>query len=277
MIDIIQAASAEQLDHEGGGLRGLARPRRRHLRKEADVRPHPSPWHGIGRALADRVVAAAKVAGYDQMRLDTSVGQAEAIGLYKSAGFRPIAPHYSLPDDIKGWLLFRSLSLEDPNGPHPDGYGRTLCISRSSIRAPIVRERYAAAPGACRSAGSWIAPSLTATGSARLQVRTSDAGCSQIGLGSSRPFRRRHLPNARASPVEVVDVSLRIGYRGIGTGPGEADLKRGKQHAIDNDRLQIRPPDPGVPQTFSGLEGFDLKAVIVHLRDSGHFPKPPAT
>ena len=56
-------------------------------------------------------MAAAKVAGYDQMRLDTSVGQAEAIGLYKSAGFSPIAPYYSLPDDIAGWLLFRSLSL----------------------------------------------------------------------------------------------------------------------------------------------------------------------
>lgn len=67
--------------------------------------------HGIGRALADRVVAEAKVAGYDRMRLDTNVGQAEAIGLYKSAGFRPIAPYYSLPDDIAGWLLFRSLSL----------------------------------------------------------------------------------------------------------------------------------------------------------------------
>src|SRR6266566_6336495 len=187
------------------------------------------------------------------------------------------AANLPLPDDIAGWPMFRSLSLEDPNGPHPDGYGRTLCISRSSIRAPIVRERYAAPPGACRSVGSWIAPSLTATGSARLQVRTSDAGCSQIGLGSSRPFRRRYLPNVPAASVEVVDVSLRIGYRGIGIGPREADLKRGKQHTVDDDRLQIRSPDPGVPQTFSGLEGFDLKAVIVHLRDSGHFPKPTET
>jgi ribosomal protein S18 acetylase RimI-like enzyme len=56
-------------------------------------------------------VAAAKVAGYDQMRLDTSVGQAEAIGLYKSAGFKPIPPYYPLPDDIKHWLVFMELKL----------------------------------------------------------------------------------------------------------------------------------------------------------------------
>jgi hypothetical protein len=45
------------------------------------------------------------------MRLDTSLGPAEAIGLYKSARFKPIALYYPLPDDIAGWLLFRSLSL----------------------------------------------------------------------------------------------------------------------------------------------------------------------
>jgi ribosomal protein S18 acetylase RimI-like enzyme len=66
---------------------------------------------GIGRALADRVVTEARDAGYERMRLDTSVGQAAAIGLYKSAGFRLIAPYYSLPDDIKHWLVFMELSL----------------------------------------------------------------------------------------------------------------------------------------------------------------------
>src|SRR5258705_10565919 len=94
------------------------------------------------------------------------------------------AANQLLSDDVAGWLLFRSLSLEDPNGPHPDGYGRTLCISRSSIRAPIVRERYAAPPGACRSVGSWIAPSLTATGPARLQIPTSASGAFTFGLGA---------------------------------------------------------------------------------------------
>lgn len=66
---------------------------------------------GIGRALADRVVAEAKAAGYGRMRLDTSIGQAEAIGLYKSAGFQPIGPYYPLPDDVRHWLVFMELKL----------------------------------------------------------------------------------------------------------------------------------------------------------------------
>jgi hypothetical protein len=45
------------------------------------------------------------------MRLDTSVGQAEAIGLYQRAGFKPIAPYCPLPDDFKQWLMFTNLSL----------------------------------------------------------------------------------------------------------------------------------------------------------------------
>jgi hypothetical protein len=89
--------------------------------------------------------------------------------------------------------------------------------------------------------------------------------------GRSRPFRLRYLPERRVSLVEVVDLSLRIGNRRIGTGPREADFERGKQNAIDDDGLLIRPPDPGMPQTLSGLEGLDLKAVIVHCRDSRFF------
>jgi hypothetical protein len=69
----------------------------------------------------------------------------------------------------------------------------------------------------------------------------------------------------------MVDLSLRIRNRGIATGPREANFERGKQNAIDDDRLLIRAPDPGVPQTLSGLEGFNLKAVIVHCRDSSFF------
>jgi hypothetical protein len=90
-------------------------------------------------------------------------------------------------------------------------------------------------------------------------------------LGSSRKFRLRRSPERRVSLVEVVDLSLRIRYSRIGTGPREADFERGKQNAIDDDRLLIRPPDPGMPQTLSGLEGLNLKAVIVHCGDSRFF------
>jgi len=73
----------------------------------------PTHLHGrgIGRALANRLLTEAKAAGYDRIRLDTSVRQAEAIGLYKSAGFNRIEPYYPLPDDVKDWLVFMELRL----------------------------------------------------------------------------------------------------------------------------------------------------------------------
>jgi hypothetical protein len=98
-----------------------------------------------------------------------------------------------------------------------------------------------------------------------------ECGYSQITLGSSRKFRLRRSPDSRVSPVEVVDLSPRIRNRRIGTGPREADFERGKQNAIDDDRFLIRAPDPGMPQTLSGFEGLNLKAVIVHCRDSQFF------
>jgi hypothetical protein len=98
-----------------------------------------------------------------------------------------------------------------------------------------------------------------------------ECGYSRIRLASSRKFRLRHLTERRASLVEVVDLSPRIRNRRIGTGPREADFERGKQNAIDDDRFLIRAPDPGMPQTLSGLEGLNLKAVIVHCRDSKFF------
>jgi ribosomal protein S18 acetylase RimI-like enzyme len=66
---------------------------------------------GVGRALADRVTAEARAAGYDSMRLDTSKRQDEAMRLYERSGFRRIAPYYALPDDMKNWLAFFELTL----------------------------------------------------------------------------------------------------------------------------------------------------------------------
>jgi hypothetical protein len=92
-------------------------------------------------------------------------------------------------------------------------------------------------------------------------------------LSGGREYRLRRSPERRVSLVEVVDLSLRIRDRRIGTGPRESDFERGKQNAVDDDRFLIRPPDPGMPQTSSGLEGLDLKAVIVHRRDSSFFSR----
>ncbi len=67
---------------------------------------------GIGRALGEAVVAAARTAGYRVMRLDTSVRQAEAQALYRRMGFREIAPYYDLPEELRNWLVFMELPLQ---------------------------------------------------------------------------------------------------------------------------------------------------------------------
>ena len=66
---------------------------------------------GVGRALAEAIVKAAKALGYRTMRLDTSIRQSEAKGLYRRLGFRPIEPYYQVPEDMKNWLVFMKLAL----------------------------------------------------------------------------------------------------------------------------------------------------------------------
>jgi ribosomal protein S18 acetylase RimI-like enzyme len=66
---------------------------------------------GVGRALAERIIAEGRTAGYRAMRLDTSRRQSEAMRLYEGAGFRRIPPYYELTDDVKDWLVFFELAL----------------------------------------------------------------------------------------------------------------------------------------------------------------------
>ena len=66
---------------------------------------------GVGRLLVERLIADARSAGYEFMRLDTSMHQHEAMALYEKMGFRPIAAYYDVPDDLRDWLRFYELKL----------------------------------------------------------------------------------------------------------------------------------------------------------------------
>lgn len=63
---------------------------------------------GFGRALTAAIVEEARSGGYSRMRLDTVPALVEAIALYRSLGFREIAPYY--PNPIPG-ALFMELDL----------------------------------------------------------------------------------------------------------------------------------------------------------------------
>jgi putative acetyltransferase len=64
--------------------------------------------HGIGRALAESLIAAAREIGYSAMRLDTLPSMHEAHKLYQQLGFREIAPYY--PNPVPG-SFFLELDL----------------------------------------------------------------------------------------------------------------------------------------------------------------------
>ena len=63
---------------------------------------------GIGRALCEAVIEQAKKTGYSNMRLATALEPPKA--LYKSLGFKEIAPFKNVPTEIKG-VVFMGLKL----------------------------------------------------------------------------------------------------------------------------------------------------------------------
>jgi ribosomal protein S18 acetylase RimI-like enzyme len=63
----------------------------------------------LGRRMALLLIDKAKELGYRKMRLDTIATMVEAIGLYRSMGFRDIPPYYHNP--VPG-ARFMELDLE---------------------------------------------------------------------------------------------------------------------------------------------------------------------
>jgi GNAT superfamily N-acetyltransferase len=68
---------------------------------------------GVGRAMLDRLLTAARAAGYQRVRLDSPDFMTAAHGLYHSTGFMDIAsyPESEIPDEYKIHWVFMEKSL----------------------------------------------------------------------------------------------------------------------------------------------------------------------
>ena len=95
-----------------GGLRpiapGVAEIKRMYLRPEARGR-------GLGRQLLEALLDAARNAEYQETRLDTDGLMPAAIGLYRTAGFRPCDPYpeSEIPVEFHDRWLFLRRDLVD--------------------------------------------------------------------------------------------------------------------------------------------------------------------
>jgi len=75
--------------------------------KRLYVRP-ADRGRSLGRMLVERVIAEARIIGYERMRLDTiESAMKDAIGLYRRMGFGEIAPYSAIPIEHALWMELR--------------------------------------------------------------------------------------------------------------------------------------------------------------------------
>src|SRR3954452_12364369 len=71
---------------------------------------------GLGRRLVEAILREAERIGYREMRLDTLPSMAEALAVYRRAGFEPMEPYYETP--VVGTIFLRRLL--GPSNRHPE-------------------------------------------------------------------------------------------------------------------------------------------------------------
>jgi GNAT superfamily N-acetyltransferase len=90
-----------------GGFRRLDRRRAEIKRMYVDPAVR---GHGVGRALLAAIEVRAGLAGYGEVWLETGSEQPEAIALYVSSGYVPVAPYGEFKDDSRSRCFTRPLT-----------------------------------------------------------------------------------------------------------------------------------------------------------------------